>query len=208
MYQTFLNELILPNKKEWIEFYNQCKETNNFNIACIGPRDSCKTTLIQSILDNHIKKHSNIDHKKIVCHFFLNDDMKFKNLNTFCQNNIHIDKFVYIEHYDDLSEANQQMLKGFIDKFHYFKTTKHRVHFLIETSSDYKLKDFIRSRVNIFKTTKFDAKHLYDVFVSLCEKQLLCYHPSCLNFIKHKKSMNLSSLKCFMEKMKDYGWPK
>lgn len=202
MYQTFLDELILPNKKEWIDFYNQCKETNNFNIACIGPRDSCKTTLIQSIINNHVKNHSNIDQDKIVCYFFLNDDMKFQNLNTFCQNNIHTDKFVYIEHYDDLSDTNQQTLKGFMDKFHYFKTSKHRVHFLIETTSAYKVKDFIRSRMNVFKTVQFDAKHLYDVFVSLCEKQLLCYHPSCFNFIKLKKSMDLSSLKCFMKKMK------
>ena len=173
MYQTFLDELILPNKKEWIDFYNQCKETNNFNIACIG-QDSCKTTLNTVYYKQSREKSFKYRPKQDCLLFFLNDDMKFQNLNTFCQNNIHTDKFVYIEHYDDLSDTNQQTLKGFMDKFHYFKTSKHRVHFLIGTTSAYKVKDFIRSRMNVFKTVRSLTQNIYMMCLSLYAKNNSC----------------------------------
>ena len=196
-------ELVIPNLDTWNEFYEKCVRTNCFNVACVGPKDSCKTTLMKHIIEQHVRKNNKISRDKLIHNYHYNDDNKFQNINTFCQNHVNADKIVYIEYFDDLSDVNQQTLKRFIDKYHFHKpSTQSRVHFLIESSSVYKIKDFIKSRLEIFHTKQMDPQSLYSIFVSLCKKNQVNFHENCFSFIKQKSSVTLSSLLCFFEYLK------
>ena len=199
----FMYELMLPNEEEWNAFYKRYTLKNGFNIACVGPKDSCKTTLMHEIIQKHSEKHISVSKNKIIHYYHYNEDNKFQNLITFCQTHTNVDKIVYIEYFDDLSDINQQTLKNIIDTYHFRKNNQStKVHFLIESSSVYKIKDFIKSRMEVFHTKQIDSSTLYRIFVSLCKKKDVKYHENCFLYFKQKRSITLSSLLCFFEYLK------
>ena len=52
-------ELIIPNKQEFENFYKNRINENNMNILFYGPRESCKSTLIDSIIKRFVGKYNN-----------------------------------------------------------------------------------------------------------------------------------------------------
>ena len=195
------SSFVLPNQKEWDSFYEKCNIAQNYNIACVGPRESCKTTLLQYVVQKHLEKYPSISKDKIILPFYFNDDNKFNNIITFCKNNVNVDKLVIIEYFDDLNDSGQQYLKSIIDTFHYNKKSN-KVHFLIESSSMYKIKDFIKVRLQLFHTQRLDYKCFKHIFISLCERYNMEYHDSCFSYIQRKQSLTLCSLINFFEKLK------
>ena len=56
MYCNKIDEMIIPNQNEFHSFYNTCVEKNNFNILCVGPRDSGKSTILHHVMNEWIKR--------------------------------------------------------------------------------------------------------------------------------------------------------
>ena len=50
-----LDDLIISNKNDIINFYNDCLKKNNFNILISGSSGTCKSTFINIIINNFIK---------------------------------------------------------------------------------------------------------------------------------------------------------
>lgn len=204
IYVEKMEDLIIPNKDKWVEFYKGCIKENNLNIACIGPRDSCKSTMIEVIINDFIEKNFHINKNKIVLQVNVHDEVQMFQSNSkvciFCKNNLNNDKIVYIENFDDMNEVNQQELKQLMDNYYYFKKDC-KVHFILESSTIYKMKDFIQSRCKIYRTSSLDYTHLNKVLHNVALKNNMTIHKNCLSFIKQKKSMSITSILLFIEKL-------
>ena len=70
-----MSDITIPKKEEWNTFYQLCKDKNNFNIACIGPRDTCKSTLLNAVILDFTNKHPEISQKKLVYRFSIFDEI-------------------------------------------------------------------------------------------------------------------------------------
>ena len=46
-----IDDILIPNKQEWCDFIQTRKKERNYNIACIGPHDTCKTTMLNIFLN-------------------------------------------------------------------------------------------------------------------------------------------------------------
>ena len=202
--KTF-EDLVIPQKDQWLSFYENCKSKNNFNIACIGPYDTCKTTIINCLLAKLQEDYQIQDKRKCIFKFSLYDDIHLQNksniLTIFCQTHTHHDKFVVIEKFDELNEQNQQHLKAYIDEYHLFRD-KHKVHFIIEASSHNKIKDIIKSRMQCFHTTLLRSCDLYCAMKRMCEQQWILLHDDVETFFHEKKNLTISSLRLFIQKAK------
>ena len=53
------DSLILPNKKCFVDFYESRLNENNMNILLYGPRESCKTSLIEYMIQDFVEKYKN-----------------------------------------------------------------------------------------------------------------------------------------------------
>ena len=203
-YVNSIEDLIIPNKQKWIDFYNICKKNNNLNIACAGPHDSCKSTMIRLIINDFINKNKKLDKEKIVLHVNVHDEVQmFQNNNKisiFCKNQLNNDKIVYIENFDDMNEQNQQELKYYMDKYNIFKDNC-KIHFIIETSGIYKMKDFIQSRFQIFETSSLGYDDLYKILNNLVIKNNMKIEKNTLSFIKQKSNITITSLIIFIKKI-------
>jgi hypothetical protein len=198
-------DLVIPNKEQWMVFYETCKKNRDFNIACIGPYDTCKTTIIECLLYELQKEYEIEDTKKFLFQFSLYDDMCIQNkinpLSTFCQRHTPHDKFVYIENYDELKEQTQQCLKYYIDEYNLFYNYS-KVHFIIESTNDSTLKDIIKSRMQCFYTTSFSSSELYSILKKMCELQWICLDENAEDFFKEKHNITITSLRLFIQKIK------
>lgn len=199
-----IDDLIIPKKEDWVSFYKQCKENNNFNIACIGPHDSCKTTMIELIIQEFTRDHKDIHKDKIIYKLNTLDDVALQQtpnvLSIFCQNYVACDKIVYIEIFDDLTEQKQQELKQLMDKYYYFKEG-YKVHFIIESTNDHKIKDHLKSRFQFFYTTLLKKDQLFDILKKASRHHSIEVDDSCLSFIKQKHNISITPLLLFIEKM-------
>lgn len=198
-------DLYIPNKDKWLSFYENCKIKKNFNIACIGPYDTCKSTMIKCLIHELANEYNIKDKSKFVFYFSLYDDIHLQTksniLTIFCQNHTTHDKFVVIEKFDEMSDQNQQHLKAYIDQYNLFKT-KHKVHFIIESSSTNKIKDIIKSRMQCFYTTLFSSQDLYTIIKKMCEQQWIILNQNVEEFFQKKNNLTITSLRLFIQKMK------
>ncbi len=115
-------ELIIPNKKDFEHFYENRIKDNNMNILIYGTRESCKTTLINYIIENFLEKYKNKhEEKQLIFRLNAFDEINLQSQNNemsiFCQNNTNTNKIVYIDKVEFFSDYNQQLLKLYIDKY-------------------------------------------------------------------------------------------
>lgn len=201
---THMSDINIPKKKEWNTFYQSCKSQNNFNIACIGPHDTCKSTLLNSVILEFLNKYPDISPKKLIYRFSVFDEIQLQNqpnsLSIFCQLHTNHDKLVYIDRFDEFTEQNQQWLKYYMDTFYLFKTQS-KVHFLIETTQENKMKDIIKSRVNIFRTQILTDVQLYSILKRICDSQYIQVNENVQEYIKKKHNISISSLRLFVNKI-------
>lgn len=199
-----MSDITIPKKEEWNTFYQLCKDKNNFNIACIGPRDTCKSTLLNAVILDFTNKHPEISQKKLVYRFSIFDEIQLQNqpnpLSIFCQLHTNHDKLVYIDRFDEFTEQNQQWLKYYMDTFHLLKQQS-KVHFLIETTQENVMKDIIKSRVNIFRTHILTHVELYPILKRLCDSQYIQLRENAQEYIKKKQNLSISSLRLFVNKI-------
>ena len=200
MYCNTEDEIIIPNLNEWNSFYKTCLDTNNFNILCVGPRDSCKSTILHHVTKMWINQNEKLQKDKSIHYFNIHKDSQFQNMITFCKGNQYGDKMVYIEYFNEFSDTNQQMLKAIIDRFHYYKQ-KNKVHFLIETSSINHVKHFIQTRMQLFETIPHDYKCLLRFFLKKCQEKDICCDDGVFECIKMQKSMTFTGILRFIQKL-------
>tara|TARA_Y100000816_G_C26066006_1_gene560249 strand:- start:185 stop:1138 length:954 start_codon:yes stop_codon:yes gene_type:complete len=199
-----IDDILIPNKQEWCDFIQTRKKERNYNIACIGPHDTCKTTMLNIFLNEFVQEHEGIQRDKLIYKLSLFDDIHLNNLNNnlsiFCQNHTNHDKIVYIEYYEQFNEQNQQLLKSYIDKYNLFKE-KHKVHFIIEATQENKIKDIIKTRMNVFYTNCLTEKELFPIFKKVCETECIIVNPNTFDFFTEKKNITISSLTLFVQKL-------
>ena len=199
-----IDDVLIPNKKEWCSFYQKCKEQNDLNIACVGPRDTCKSTLLNIVIQDFIRDHNASEEKNMVYRLSIFDDVPLQThpnlLSIFCQSHKNHDKLVYIDRFDEYNEQNQQLLKGYMDKYNLLRST-HKVHFLIEATQPNQLKDIIKSRMNIFHTRPLTFQELHPIFRRLCETRLIQLNPNIEAFFNEKDTITVSSIRLFVQKM-------
>ena len=199
-----IDDVLIPNKETWCSFYQQCKERNDLNIACIGPRDTCKSTLLDLVIQDFTKEHSEINKKNLIFRLSMFDDVQLQTqpnlLTIFCQAHTNHDKIVYIDRFDEYNDQNQQLLKGYMDQFNLLRSTN-KVHFLIEATQHNQIKDIIKSRLNLFHTKPLTFQEIYPIFRRLCETRWIIIQPDTQQFFQEKDTITISSIRLFIQKM-------
>lgn len=199
-----IDDVLIPNKETWCSFYQQCKERNDLNIACIGPRDTCKTTLLELVIQDFITHHDGVNKKNLIFRLSMFDDIQLQTqpnlLTIFCQTHTNHDKIVYIDRFDEYNDQNQQLLKGYMDQFNLLRS-RQKVHFLIEATQSNQMKDIIKSRMNLFYTKPLSFLELYPIFRRLCETRWILLHPNTQTFFQEKDTITISSIRLFIQKM-------
>jgi len=201
-----IDDVLIPNKKEWCSFYQQCKNQRDLNIACVGPHDTCKSTLLNIVILEFLKDHPEIQPKKLLYRLSVFDDIQLQHqpndLSIFCQSHTKHDKIVYIDRFDEFTDQNQQWLKAYMDTYNILrKPGVSKVHFLIETTQYHKMKDMIKSRMNVFYTQSLTFREIHPIFRRLCETQCIQLHPNVSSFFESKQDISVSSIILFVQKM-------
>ena len=91
-------------------------------------------------------------------------------MSIFCQNNTNTNKIVYIDKLEFFGDYNQQLLKLYIDKYNGSKK-QNKIFFIIETGQIEKVRDIIKSRLNIFKTSPLTSGEYTEIYLMLFYKK-------------------------------------
>tara|TARA_A100001011_G_scaffold131040_1_gene138099 strand:- start:561 stop:1514 length:954 start_codon:yes stop_codon:yes gene_type:complete len=207
-----LNELLIPNIDNFKQFYGKRITENNMNILLYGPRESCKTTIIEYIIKQFIERYED-KFKEAQLIFRLNafDEINLQSqnneMNIFCQNNTNTNKIVYIDKFEFFSDSNQQLLKIYIDKYNGFKK-ENKVFFIIETIQIEKVRDIIKSRLNIFKTYALTNIQYEKILIKLLKNEKISTDPATLNYITNIPNLYISTLKNIVNKCKLLNYQK
>lgn len=197
-------ELFIENKEELAEFTKNCLQTNNFNIAIIGPQNSNKSHICKFIINTffNICSHNlgasrKIDRHKIIYEYKGGDDLNNGNglsdLNIFCQSNVNSSKLVYIEHYDELSENQQQLIKTYIDKYSAMSKIN-KTYFLIRSTSHDNIKDIILTRMNIYENKKLGKNNIRNILLHLCEKYNIKLSLQIIDYISSLHNISIHNI--------------
>lgn len=198
------DKLTIPNKDKIIEFYQKLLSENNLNILLYGERESCKTMIIENIIQNFVEKYKEKHNEKQLV-FRLNafDELNLQSqnneMNIFCQNNTNTNKIVYIDRFEFFGDYNQQLLKIYIDKYNGAKKNN-KIFFIIETGQIEKVRDIIKSRLNIFKTSPLTSFQYESIFNKLLQNANITIEKESLDYIVNIPNMYISSLKNIVNK--------
>ncbi len=191
------DELYIPKKEELQLFLNKKFEENDLNIAIIGNHNTCKSFVCSIIIEMFIVRSKETDRNKIFFTYNTYDDINLQQssnlLSIFCKNNVNDNKLIYIENFDDLTEQNQQQLKIYMEKYSKQKE-KNKIFFLIKSTDEYKLKDIIRSRVNLYFLEDLTEKENIQILNKLCEINELNLTEEAYKNILNIKNINLDYL--------------
>tara|TARA_B110001450_G_C17606812_1_gene475469 strand:+ start:39 stop:992 length:954 start_codon:yes stop_codon:yes gene_type:complete len=198
------DELLVPNKDQLVNFFNTLKETENFNILIHGTRESCKTKIIENILSYFLSKYNNkFDEKQLIFKLNAFDELNLQSQNNemsiFCQNNTNTNKIVYIDKFEFFSDCNQQLFKIYIDRYNGFKN-KNKIFFIIETSQIEKVRDIIKSRLQLFKTEPLSSKHYEFIFKKLLKDYHITIDEEVLEYIVNIPNLYISTINNIVNK--------
>ena len=199
-----IDDLIISNKEEIINFYNDCFKKNNFNILISGSSGTCKSTFIDIIINNFIKQKK-IKKDNIVLKLSYYDDINLQSegneISIFCQTNTNSEKIVYIDNFDQYSETAQQAIKILIDKYYLLKK-KNKVFFILESNNINKIKDIIQTRMNICLISDFSQDILKIFFINCLKSENINYDYDAIEYITKKNQINTYKLLSLIPKIK------
>lgn len=199
------DSLIIPNKNKFLEFFNKCKKEKNYNIGIIGDNSTCKTTIINLIIEDFLKDKQHIEKNKLIYYLNYFKDINLQDDNNeihiFCKNNINSNKIIFIEDFDYFNESNQQFLKIYIDTYNILKD-HNKIFFIIESSHKDKIKDIIKSKLNLFYLENFQKEQFRYIFNDLCIKKNITYDQKSLDYITNISNTKLSYILTFFIKIK------
>lgn len=200
------DELMIPNKENFKDFYNKRLNENNLNILLYGPRESCKTTIIETIIKTFLEKHHNkYKEKQLIFRLNAFDEINLQSQNNemtiFCQNNTNTHKIVYIDKFEFFGDYNQQLLKIYMDKY-YGSKKNNKIFFIIETIQIEKVRDIIKSRVNIFKTEPLTSNQYKNILLHLAKNKNITIEKKTADYIANIPNLYISSVKNIINKSK------
>ena len=121
-------------------------------------------------------------------------------MTIFCNNNTNSDKLIYINDIDYFNDNSQQLFKIYLDKYNVFKD-KNKTYFLIECNNIYKLKDFIKSRLDSFSTSPLTPIEKSRLFSLLLFKNGLTSDHTTLEHISQISNININCWNNFLTKL-------
>jgi hypothetical protein len=212
---TSFDELYVPNKENLLNFVSSCHNSQNYNIAIVGPSNSCKGNICDLIIKDFLSHPSRRDiHKdKIIFRLQTCGEKHISNmeiLDIFCKTNVNSNKLVYIDQFDMWGDTNQQIIKHYIDKYSLSKNdvynannvnienndndetsrNSNRVFFLVKCSMLEHIKDIIKSRLHVHCVEKLNATHHRDIIYHI-SKDIIELDNHVVNYIlKQKVSVN------------------
>lgn len=193
-----LNDIIIPHKDKMILFYQKLRKVNNLNMLFVGTRETCKTTIIELIISDFIEQNKNYSANKIVFRYNTFDEINLQNeqniLHAFCQTNINCNKIVYIDKIDFFTDANQQSLKIYMDKYNTFRE-KNKIFFIFEGMCEEKIRDVIKSRINILNLSPLSQKEYIQIFQRLLSNTEIYTEDNALTQICSYSNITISTLK-------------
>lgn len=200
-----LDNLVIPNKDKFERFFFKHVNNNNYNICISGPHYSCKSTICRLFIDEFLKSNSKIlDRKKIVFELNYYDEINIQNeineLTIFCNNNTNTDKLIYINDFDYFNDNSQQLFKIYLDKYNVFKD-KNKTYFLIECNNIHKLKEFIKSRLDIFSTSLLTPVEKSRIFSLLTFKNGFTTDNDTIGHISNISNVNINCWNNFLNKL-------
>lgn len=200
------DSFMIPNKKCFVDFYEKRQNENNLNILLYGPRESCKTTLIESIIRSFVEKYKDkCKEKQIIFRLNAFDEINLQShhneMSIFCQNNTNTNKIVYIDKFEFFGDHNQQLLKMYIDKYNGAKKTN-KIFFIVETAHIEKVRDIIKSRLNIFKTEPLTNVQYSNILTPILENENITIDDDTLDQVVNVPNICISSLKNIVNKCK------
>lgn len=198
------NDLIISNKDDIINFYNKCLKKNNFNILISGSSGTCKTTLINIIINNFFKnKKISMENNLLKLSYYDDINLQSENneISIFCQTNTNSEKIVYIDNFDQYGESSQQAIKILIDKYFLIKK-KNKVFFILESNNINKIKDIIQTRMNICEISDFSQDILTIFFIKCLHHENINYDEDAIKYITSKGYINTYTLTSIIPKIK------
>lgn len=199
------DDLIISNKEEIVNFYKNCINENNFNMIISGPSGTCKTTLINIIINNFINNNPDIPKNNILLKINYYDDINLQDdtniITIFCQNNTNCTKLIYIDNFDEYSETSQQIIKIMMDNYNLFKKNN-KIYFIFEANNINKIKDIIRTRTNICNISEFSSNELSKIFKVCLKQDNITYDEDCVKFVKNKTGINTYTILSLITKLK------
>jgi DNA polymerase III delta prime subunit len=201
-----INDLMIPNKEYFEDFYAKRLNENNLNILLYGPRESCKTTIIETIIHDFLQRYKDrCQEKQLIFRLNAFDEINLQaqnnEMNIFCQNNTNTHKIVYIDKFEFFGDYNQQLLKMYIDKYNGAKKTN-KVFFIVETIQIEKVRDIIKSRLNIFKTEPLTNTQYKNILLHSLQSENIYIEKKTMDYIVNIPNMYVSSLKNIVNKCK------
>ena len=200
-----LKSIIIPEKDKLLNFYNNLKEINNLNMLFIGIRETCKTTIIELIIEDFLKENKRYPENKLIFRLNTFNEINLQNeqniLHSFCQTNINCNKIVYIDKFEFFSDSNQQHMKNYMDRYNTFRE-KNKVFFIFEGISQEKIRDVIKSRLNIFTLSPLRSNEYRKMFQSLLSSSYITINDDSLSQIVSYSSLTISILKNIIIKSK------
>lgn len=204
------DELMIPNKEDFKDFYEKRITENNLNVLLYGPRESCKTTIIETIILNFLDVYKDkCQEKQLIFRLNAFDEINLQaqnnEMNIFCQNNTNTNKIVYIDKFEFFGDYNQQLLKMYIDKYNGAKKGN-KIFFIVETAQIEKVRDIIKSRLNIFKTEQLTSIEYENILLNSLHSEQITIEKKTMKHIINIPNMYISSLKNIVNKSKLLGY--
>lgn len=193
-----LNDVVIPKKEQMLLFYQELKQVNDFNMLFVGNRETCKTTVIELIISDFIRQNKQYSANKIVFRYNTFDEINLQSeqnvLHAFCQTNVNCNKIVYVDKIDFFNDANQQLLKIYMDKYNTFRE-KNKIFFIFEGMSEEKIRDVIKSRVNILNMHPLAQQEYIKIFKKLLHDAGIYAEEDALTQIFSYSNITITTLK-------------
>lgn len=200
-----LNLLDLNMRDEVNQLINTFIEMNDINIILIGDSGTCKTSIINCIIEKYYdNKMINIyeDEENILYINSLKEQgiSYYRNeVKTFCQTTCSIKgkkKILVLDDMDKINEQSQQVFRNYIDKY------RHNVNFLCSCNNLQKIIDTIQSRTTLIKLDNVSYDFLHRILMNICDKENIQMDEESIKYIIHISNYSIRVIINYLEKFK------
>ena len=200
----YINDFKL--KPELLNIINTLISIDDINFLFIGPPNSGKTTILESILRSYynLSKTQSFNNSNIM----IINNLKEQGVNyyrnemkTFCQSKCSIygkKKMVVIDDMDTISEQSQQVFRNYIDKY------KNNVNFICVCSNIQKIIESIQSRLYIFKLENLTIEQNKLIMNNIIEKENMKVNAYIKNYLITISDNNIRHIIHNLEKIHIY----
>lgn len=180
-----ISKLIIDTKIK--DFLCMLLEFDDLNIIFCGNNGFGKTTLIECMIQDYIKKFniSKTEKKSNILHVNTLQEQNIhqfrENIKTFCQttstnSNIR-KKIMVLDDIDTLTESNQQIIRHCMNKY------ETKIHFICSCSNIQKVNDNIQSRTNIIQIPTIKTNKLMTLIHNVCKLENITISNKCCSMI-------------------------